>query len=130
MIVLVANIKGEMDRTTISVMFARACRQAEKKVIIEDKTVEGDSARYVENMKEFHRIAMPFEVREFPGTAFSHRQDFMEGSAKLHASIQSLEESKGNKGVVIVDTDSHHEDILRSLDYITDSAVIPYDYSW
>ena len=130
MIVLVANIKGGMARTTISVMLARAFSQAEKKVILADTTVGGDSARYVENMKEFHRIAMPFEVREFPGTAFSHRQDFVEGSAKLHASIQSLEESKGNKGVVIVDTDSHHEDILRSLDYITDSAVIPYDYSW
>ena len=130
MIILVANLKGGMARTTISVMLARAFSQAGKKVILADTTVGGDSARYVENMKEFHRIAMPFEVREFPGTAFSHRQDFVEGSAKLHASIQSLEESIGNKGVVIVDTDSHHEDVLRSLDYITDSAVIPYDYSW
>ena len=130
MIILVANIKGGMARTTISVMLARAFSQARKKVILADTTVGGDSARHVENIKEFHKIEIPFEVREFPGTAFSHSQDFVEGSAKLQASIQSLEESIGNKGVVIIDTSSHHEDILRSLDYITDRAVIPYDYSW
>ena len=130
MIIVVANIKGGMARTTISVMLARAFSQARKKVILADTTVGGDSARHVENIKEFHKIEIPFEVREFPGTAFSHSQDFVEGSAKLQASIQSLEESIGNKGVVIIDTSSHHEDILRSLDYITDRAVIPYDYSW
>lgn len=130
MIILVANIKGGMARTTISVMLARAFSQAGKKVILADTTVGGDSARYVENMKEFHRIAIPFEVRKFPDAAYSHRQDFSKGSAKLRTSIQSLEESVGSKGVVIVDTASHHEDILRSLDHIADSAVIPYDYSW
>lgn len=130
MIILVANIKGGMARTTISVMLARAFSQAGKNVILADTTVGGDSARYVENMKEFHRIEIPFEVRKFPDAAYSHRQDFSEGSAKLRASIESLEESVGRKGVVIVDTDSHHEDILRSLDHIADSAVIPYDYSW
>jgi hypothetical protein len=61
----------------------------------------------------------------FFSSSCSHRQDFAEGSVKLHVSIQPLEESMGNKGVVIVDADSHHEDVLRSLDYITDSAVIP-----
>lgn len=119
-----------MARTTISVMFARAFSQAGKKVILADTTVGGDSARYIKNIKEFQKIAIPFEVREFPDAAYSHHQAFSKGSAKLRASIQSLEESMGSKGVVIVDTDSHHEDILRSLDHIADSAVIPYDYSW
>ncbi|OAH29714.1 hypothetical protein AYJ05_10025 [Corynebacterium stationis] len=112
-----------MARTTISVMFARAFSQAGKKVILADTTVGGDSARYIKNIKEFQKIAIPFEVREFPDAAYSHHQAFSKGSAKLRASIQSLEESMGSKGVVIVDTDSHHEDILRSLDHIADSAV-------
>ena len=36
----------------------------------------------------------------------------------------------GNAGVVVVDTNSHHEETLRSLDPIADSAVVPYGYSW
>ena len=128
MIILVANIKGGMARTTVSVMLARAFSQTGKRVTLVDATASGDSVRYVQRMQEKHNLVMPFEVDEFLNNPFMEGYDPSEGSAELRAHIQSLRESM-NDGIVVVDTNSHHEDTLRALDPIADHVVVPYDYS-
>ncbi|APT85827.1 hypothetical protein CFLV_00450 [Corynebacterium flavescens] len=129
MILLVANLKGGMARTTISVMLARAYAESSERVVLADVTCDGDSARYVDIMKEKHGLALPFEVREFPSDPYEQNYDAAKDGAKLRESIQSLKESLGNNGIVVVDTNSHHEESLRSLDRIADLVVVPYDYS-
>ena len=128
MIILVANIKGGMARTTVSVMLARAFSQTGKRVALVDATASGDSVRYVQRMQEKHNLVMPFEVEEFLNNPFMEGYDPSEGSAELRAHIQSLRESM-NDGIAVVDTNSHHEDTLRALDPIADHVVVPYDYS-
>src|SRR5699024_1267610 len=66
MIIIVANIKGGMSRTTISVMLSRAFSQAGNQVALADATWFGESARRVRLMEKAHGLRMPFEVREFP----------------------------------------------------------------
>ena len=129
MIVLVANLKGGITRTTVSVMLARAYGQAGEKVILADTTVGGDSVRYVENMKKKHGLDIPFDVCELPSDPIGHNQNLSGGRTKLRARIQSLRESMGSEGVVVVDTSSHDEDTLRSLDRIATNVVVPYDCS-
>ncbi|MGP5247890.1 AAA family ATPase [Corynebacterium flavescens] len=124
-----ANLKGGMARTTISVMLARAYAQSGKRVVLADVTCDGDSACYVDIMKEKHGYVMPFDVHEFPSDPNEQNYDADKDGAKLRKSIQSLKESMGNNGIVVVDTNSHHEEALRSLDCIADLVVVPYDYS-
>ena len=129
MIIIVANIKGGMSRTTISVMLSRAFSQAGNQVALADATWFGDSARRVRLMEKAHGLRMPFEVREFPNNPFEEGYNPEEGGAELCKSIQTVRESMGSDGIVVVDTNSHHEGTLRSLDDIADRVVVPYDFS-
>lgn len=129
MIILVANIKGGMARTTVSVMLARAFSQAGKRVVLADATTSGDSARYVQLMKKKQGLDAPFEIREFPNYPFGKNYDSLEEGSKLRDQLQTLRASMGEDGIVVIDTNSHHEDTLRILDPIADHVVVPYDYS-
>lgn len=129
MIIVVANIKGGMSRTTISIMLSRAFSRAGKRVVLADTTWQGDSVRRIQLMQKEHGLTMPFEVREFPNNPFRKGYNSIEGGAELCKSIQDVTESMGPDGIVLVDTNSHHEDTLRSLDAIADRVVIPYDFS-
>lgn len=128
MIILVANIKGDMARTTVSVMLSRAFRQSGKRVILLDATASGNSVRYVQLMQEKHNLVTPFEVDQFLNDPFQEGYDATRDCGELRAHIQSLGKEMDD-GIIVIDTNSHHEDTLRTLDTLADHVVVPYDYS-
>ena len=104
-------------------MLSHAFSQAGNQVVLADATWFGDSARRVRLMKKAHGLVMPFEVREFPNNPFEEGYNSEEDGAELCRGIQKVRDSMGPGGIIVVDTNSHHEDTLRNLDAIADCVV-------
>lgn len=129
MIIAVANLKGGLLRSTVTVMLAHTYRQTGKRVAIADTTSSGDSARFAALMNENCGAGFDAEVHLIPFDPYQSEQEVEKASVGVRAHIQEVEKALGDSGVVIIDTNPGVIQALNELDSIVDHVVVPYDYS-
>ena len=128
MIISVANLKGGLMRSTSAVLLAEAYSRMGKNVAIADISWDGGAAHLLKLARKNGNVS-PMEVREFPIGATLQAHEIAELGDDIRANIQNLEESLGNDGIVIVDTNARQEQTLRELDSIVDRVAVPFDGS-
>lgn len=126
MIISVANLKGGLRRTTSAVLLAEAYSRMGKSVAIADTSWDGGAAHWLKLARQSGNVS-PIVVREFPIDATLQAHEVVELGDNIRSNIQKLEDSLGDNGIVIVDTNSHQEQTLRELDSIVDRFAVPFD---
>lgn len=128
MIISVANLKGGLRRSTSAVLLAEAYSRMGKSVAIADTSWDGGAAHWLKLARQSGNVS-PIDVREFPIDATLQAHEVVELGDDIRANIQKLEDSLGDNGIVIVDTNSHQEQTLRELNGIVDRVAVPFNGS-
>lgn len=128
MIISVANLKGGLRRSTSAALLAEAYSRMGKNVAIADTSWDGGAAHWLKLARQSSNVS-PIDVREYPIEATLQAHEVVEFGDDIRANIQKLEDSLGDNGIVIVDTNSHQEQALRELDSIVDCVAVPFDGS-
>lgn len=132
MIILVANLKGGVRRTTLSLRLAIAAARQGSPTAIADTTMSGDTSRHFSHPSRAADNDVSFEIMEFPISSDYFDKDQKDRdieSQYLAQKIASVEASLGKDGLVFIDSPSHAPDLLRTLSQVADHTIVPFDFS-